>query len=232
MIDFDEINTEKIRFERKFVTNQTCLLEVEEIIKINPSMFSEIFYKRRVNNIYLDSYDMSNYSRNVEGYSKRLKIRIRWYGKIFGKVERPILELKTKSGELGKKLSFPLKSFVLNDFFSKERLQEEIFEKSNLPRGILELLKLSQLSILNTYERKYFLSSNKKYRVTIDNNLQFFDIKSSNNIFKNKILDKEKIIVEIKYDKEYDKEVSRITQHMPFRLTKVSKYILGVDCFI
>ena len=128
-----------------------------------------------------------------------------------------------------KKLSFPLKSFVFDKKFSSEILKKEIFEESNLPGWLKETLKLTNPSLLNCYKRKYFLSCNKKYRATLDHDLVFFLIKDKNNFFGQKIKDIQNVILEIKYNGKEDKQISHITQSFPFRLTKNSKYVSGID---
>lgn len=217
------------RYERKFIIKNLKVFDIEKSIKFHPAIFSEIFYKRRVNNIYLDTNGMENYQDNINGHPKRLKIRIRWYNNTFGAIERPVLELKIRENHLGSKLSFPLISFVFDKNFSREFLEKEVFLKSKLPDWLIEKLKSYQPCILNSYLRKYFRSSDKKYRITLDNELLFFKIAGSNNSFKDKREDKETVIMELKYNRENDDWSSNITQHFPFNLTKSSKYISGVD---
>ncbi|MFC1682222.1 VTC domain-containing protein [Nanoarchaeota archaeon] len=219
---------EENRYERKFLVSNSSQQEVERIIKYNPAFFSEIFYKRRVNNLYLDSEEKHNYFDNVDGNVQRLKIRIRWYGNLFGFIENPILELKIKNGEVGRKIAFPLKSFSLNEDFSKESLWK-IFDKSSLPSDIKEILRACIPSLLNSYQRKYFISYNKKYRITLDDDLIFFEIKSQGNFFNYKREEKDIVILELKYNLDNDLNAQNITQYFPFRLTKSSKYVSGVD---
>ncbi len=217
-----------LRYERKFIISELNYQEIEFLIKHNPAMFSEIFYERRVNNIYLDSIDLKNYKGNLSGNSNRLKIRIRWYGKLFGIIKNPVLELKLKNNELGKKLSFKLKAFVLDKKISLNSLKK-IFLDSNLPKWLNEKLKLYHLALLNSYKRKYFSSADKKHRITIDKDLLFIKIKDNNNSFNSRIIDKEKYILEIKYSLKDYKTTSRITECLPFRLTACSKYVQGID---
>ena len=96
--DIDELKN--FRYEKKFVINEMSLLEIEHLIKFSPQVFSEIFNERRVNNIYLDSLELENYYENIVGNSERIKIRIRWYGKTFGFVFKPVLEIKIKNNDL------------------------------------------------------------------------------------------------------------------------------------
>jgi len=225
----NNLSLKKFRYERKFMISELDFQSIEHLIKHNPAMFLERFTERRVNNLYFDSVDFRNYHEKVAGISERLKIRIRWYGKLFGLIKNPVLEIKIKKGELNHKVSFKLKSFILDESFSSELLQKKVFEKSKLPDLIVEMLRLSRPILSNSYKRKYFQSTNKKYRITLDKNLVFFKIKNKNNNFNEKFLDRDNQILEIKYSEDCDDGVSEITKHFPFRLTATSKYIYGVD---
>jgi len=216
------------RYEKKFVTEDLNESEIRHLIRLNPAVFSEIFHERVVNNIYLDSIDLENYSENVAGNTQRMKIRVRWYGSTFGIIRNPVLELKIKNNELGKKLSFPLKGFVLGPDFSFDKLQE-VFLQSKLPEWLVEKLKFFQPSLLNSYERKYFISADKKFRITLDKDQVFYKIKKRDNSFIEKRVCPETFVLEIKYSvKDYDR-IYKITDNLPFRLTANSKYVFGID---
>ena len=91
-------NSELFRYERKFKISEIDRNYVETLVKYHPAMFSEIFHERIVNNIYFDTLNMDYYYDNKSGSSKRMKVRIRWYGNQFGLIEKPVLELKIKDG--------------------------------------------------------------------------------------------------------------------------------------
>jgi len=219
---------ERLRYEKKFIISNLNFHEIQDLVKCNPFIFKEIFYERNVNNIYFDSLDLKNYRENINGDSQRIKIRIRWYGKIFGEIKKPVLELKIKKNELGDKLSFPLKPFNLDKKFSNERLQD-IFRKSNLPGWLIEKLKFYSPSLLNSYKRRYFMSANKKYRITLDRDLFFCKIRNKNNSFNHKETNRTDCILELKYNSKNYLSAHNITQHFPFRLTASSKYVCGID---
>jgi SPX domain protein involved in polyphosphate accumulation len=223
------IVAKNFRYERKFIVNTLESNEIEYLVKHHPAMFSEIFYERRVNNLYFDSFNLKSYRDNLAGNPQRFKIRIRWYGKILGFISNPVLEIKIKNNLLGQKLSFKLKPFILDKNFSYEILQKRIFQKSGLPSWVLELLKTSQPILLNSYKRKYFLSANKKYRITIDKDFLFFKMGIKNNNFNEKIMEKNINILELKYSRDYDIFAQNITKHFPFRLSAASKYVFGVN---
>lgn len=217
------------RYERKFtVPNEFSLNTIEQFIKRNKALFREVFHLRQVNNIYFDTVGYNDYLDNVLGVSDRKKIRIRWYGVTFGEIKKPVLEIKIKKGIVGDKWSYKLKPFVLDNNFDNDMIQN-IFSASELPLPILESVKMVSPTLLNSYVRKYFLSSNNKFRVTLDYKLLYYKIhKRFNNFNFIPTTDSNKI-VELKYGLSDDKIANTISTQFPFRLIKNSKYINGVN---
>src|SRR3989338_3942059 len=86
------------RYERKFIIEKTC--NPEFLVKHHPANFIKQHNLRQINNIYFDTPNYSSYTDNKEGNPQREKIRIRWYGEPFGKINNPILEIKQKQGEI------------------------------------------------------------------------------------------------------------------------------------
>ena len=119
------------RYERKFLISELTREEVQSLIKSHTVMFREIYHPRYVNNIYFDTFDMGSYFDNVNGAFNRVKVRIRWYGDLFGPIKKPILEFKIKKGLLGTKISNPLCPFFLNENFNSHVLTG-VFEKSDI----------------------------------------------------------------------------------------------------
>lgn len=217
------------RFERKFtIPIHRSVKSLVRIIKENRTFFREVFQQRKINNIYFDTVGYNDYFDNVLGVSDRKKIRIRWYGEMFGKIEKPILEIKIKKGLVGDKWSYKLKPFILDNNFLSDDIQK-VFLISNLPLPILESLKMVFPSLLNSYQRRYFLSADKKFRATLDFELQYHKIENRFNNFNLKpSLDPNKI-VELKYKLEHDNLANKVTTQFPFRLNKNSKYVNGIN---
>ena len=216
------------RYERKYFITQITGKDIDSIVKLHPAIFSEIFHERSVNNIYFDTPELNNYFDNIDGNMYRVKSRIRWYGRTFGVIEKPVLELKIKNGLLGRKVSYSLDTFKLDGHFNMQKIVQ-IIQNTNIPEIVTIGIKSSQPTLLNKYNRKYFLSADKRYRITIDTNQVFYRIGSQNNFFLNKIKNDLNVILELKYNIDADDDVNRITEHFPFRLTKSSKYISGVE---
>jgi hypothetical protein len=217
------------RYERKFtVPDKFTLKAVEQIIKRNKTLFREVFHIRQVNNIYFDTIGYNDYFDNVLGVSDRKKIRIRWYGDTFGEIKKPVLEIKIKKGLVGDKWSYKLKSFVLDNDFNNDKIQN-IFKDSNLPLPILESAKMVTPTLLNSYSRKYFLSADNKFRVTLDFKLLYHKIGKRFNNFNFAPVSDENKIIELKYGLLDDTAANAISTQFPFRLNKNSKYVNGVN---
>lgn len=229
MID-DILNPINFRYERKSLIAGINRYEIESIIKTHPAIFMETYPKRYVNNIYFDTNSMSHYFDNIDGIGKRLKVRIRWYGDLFGFINKNALELKIKKNLLGGKKSYPLNSFYFDNNYSF-KLQQEIFIKSGLPDGLIEYLKSLHFALLNRYCRKYFVSADHKFRITIDFGMEYYKLNPANNLFNEKVVDYENTILELKYSDKDDNLANYITNHFPFRITKNSKYVTGIENF-
>lgn len=216
------------RYERKFFISELSKYEIEAIVKMHPAIFDEIYYERNINNIYFDSHDMANYFDNVDGNSKRIKYRIRWYGKLLGDIQEPVLEVKIKQGQLGGKLHYPLDSFCLDKELTSDKMKE-IISNAKIPGELKCSLMSLNYTLLNRYTRKYYQSRDKKYRITIDSNMKYVQLSQLHNTYLNELLDYLHIVLELKYDEDDDEGASVITNHFRFRMTKSSKYVTGIE---
>ncbi len=227
--NYTELKT--YRYERKFVAAQTSRLAAESVIKQNQAFFVPAFYPRKVNNIYFDTPGLDCYFDNLFGNGHRWKTRIRWYGSVFGKVDSPVLEFKIKKGFVGTKKSFRLPSFEIDKQNFDATILRPVFAKADLPEEIRERLINLQPVLLNSYKRSYFTSLNNKFRVTVDDGLEYYNLRSTWNSFPHKFEEHLKTVVELKYDQEWDAEAEIITNQFPFRLDKNSKFVAGMSYF-
>jgi hypothetical protein len=216
------------RYERKFFVDQLDTRQVIAQIKRHPAMFSEIYPPRYINNIYLDSPLMENYFDNVGGIRERRKARIRWYQRLFRYVDAPLLEFKIKSGLMGTKAQYPFPEFPFGEGFS-ERFLKGLIRGSDLPQNIKSQLLSVEPVLLNRYLRWYFATPDGKFRLTVDSGLTYYHLNKFNNRFLYKQVDYQDIVVELKYQSEYDPQAGRITAGFPFRMTRSSKYVQGIE---
>jgi hypothetical protein len=214
-----------MRYERKFVILDVGVAEMEAVIRFHPAVFSEIYHPRVVNNIYFDTPSLEHYHANVRGIAQRVKCRIRWYGKSVGPIGRPTLELKRKQGLLGSKESHPLQPFELDDRFDARH----VLEKSDLPATLrCDLAPLHPI-LMNRYRRRYFLSHDRKYRLTLDSELVFRTVGPGVSRFPAWVPSDGRVVVELKFGVGGEDGASRIATRFPFRLTRSSKYVLGIE---
>lgn len=218
----------KFRFERKFFIGELDRFEVEAIVRAHPALFVERFPQRWVNNIYLDSPGLQNYFDNTAGIADRLKVRIRWYGDLIGAILQPVLEFKIKRGLLGTKSSFALAPLEVRPGFDDVTLRGCI-EASDLAPGVRDLVLAQQPALVNRYRRKYLESADGRVRLTLDWDREFLRIDSLRKTGLHVWADSETTIVELKYDPDFDWRAAEIANHFPFRLTKSSKYVQGLE---
>jgi len=224
---FPPFSEKDSRFERKYVVTEMHKAGVMQQIRMHPSAFSNLFQPRQINNIYLDSEEMSFFTDNVSGKGSRKKARIRWYGNLFGEIQNPVLEFKIREGMLGNKRSFSLSPFTLDESFNGQKLRE-VFHSSALPDWAKEVMLMLRPALLNTYQRCYFLSFDNKFRITLDDHLNYYRIGMQNGYFFEKY-SSDDLIVELKYKKEDDTAAIPVSNALPFRLSKSSKYVNGFE---
>ena len=227
-MNVEALDTSRYRYERKFIISELTRHEIEAVVKLHPAMFLEIYSPRYINNIYFDTPEMGNYFDNVDGLKDRAKPRIRWYGDLFGFIEKPVLEIKTKNNLVGKKESFPLLPFSINADLQLDAIRE-VFKKSNLPDALRLNLTGLECFLLNRYRRQYFQSADRRYRLTIDSEMVCYQIQPYSNTFLHKSVDFVNTVVELKYNPGENQSVDQITNHFPFRMTKNSKYVTGIE---
>jgi hypothetical protein len=211
------------RYERKFLVDQLDQHQAKALIRRHPSLFYEPYPPRYVNNFYLDTLEMDNYYDNVGGSGNRRKVRVRWYGDLFGQIREPILEFKIKQGMVGTKRHFAFPDFRVENGYCDEYLMEKIRD-SILPPEVKIILQDQDVVLLNRYFRHYDAN-----RVTLDTHMSFYRIGRLNNTFVHKQTDSRNIVVELKYEIEHDISAFKVSSFFPFRMTKSSKYVQGIE---
>ena len=208
-----------MRYERKYRIENASLSQVELVIRQNPACFQMAFPDRRINSIYLDDIAFNSLNENLAGISKRNKFRIRWYGDTLSEVKKPTLEIKIKNNFTNTKDFFKLPDFTLTPAFDCVQ-----FIETHIPNLQQRLFPVSIIQ----YLRSYYVSQNGKVRATIDRKLNYY-------LYQGRLLMQHSpaidhgIILEIKYDKDYDDQMQPIFQMIPFRLTKNSKYVSSIN---
>ncbi len=222
---------EDARYERKFGLDNLSAFGAEQIILNHQACFKEIYRERYINNIYFDTQNLTFYYDNISGKSQRKKYRIRWYNDLLGNIENPVLEIKIKSGLLGTKKSYPLSSFCLEAGISTEDVVKRSLLNSQLPDIVKQETAVLFPVLINRYKRKYFSDFTKRFRITIDSGLEYFNISGKSLSLLHCFKDFNNTVIELKYQKDYNDFAANISEQFPFRMTKNSKYVNGIEKF-
>jgi SPX domain protein involved in polyphosphate accumulation len=220
------------RYERKFLIEEIeemTFHQVMAIIRLHPQMFYAPYPARYVNNVYLDTADLECYYDNVCGNARRRKVRVRWYGEREGPVARPVLEFKIREGQVGEKHSYPLNGFLLDTGFGDRTLQR-VAADSDIPRMVREELRTLQVTLLNRYYRHYFASRDGRFRVTVDTEMAFYRAHGAfGTSWAHRQVSWRDVVVELKYDVAQEPAAGRVASFFPFRMTRSSKYVQGIE---
>jgi len=219
---------DEFRYERKFLVEQLDVRQIEALIKLHPALFYEPYPPRYVNNLYLDTPDLSNYYDNIGGVEQRRKVRVRWYGDLFARVARPALEFKIKSGLVGSKRIYPFAPFILDDAFD-HHYYHDLVRRTELAGQLRPYMQQLSVVLCNRYYRRYFATRDHRFRLTVDVGMSFFRVTKSRNRFRPRYVDRKTVIVELKYRQPLEMIADRVSGFFPFTVAKNSKYVTGID---
>ncbi|MHB8523613.1 MAG: polyphosphate polymerase domain-containing protein [Limisphaerales bacterium] len=217
-----------LRYEWKFIADGLTLTEVLAMVRRHPSAFHETYPARVVNNIYLDSPSHHDYQDHISGAANRTKTRVRWYGPPTGPIERPVLERKFKRGEVSGKEFHALPALSLNGG-SVQPLLKTAFNRAVFPEMLRSVLRCLHPSLFNRYRRYYFLSRDGRFRLTVDSELQFANAGAPSGSGAFLPLHTPVVIIELKFAPELAEQAGPVTHALRFRLTRCSKYVLGIQ---
>ncbi len=215
------------RYERKFVLGPADAAALPALLRSHPAAFSECHPPRRVNSVYFDSPYLDAYRANVDGDGRRRKIRIRWYGDTFGEVRQPVLEYKERQGQVGTKRSLRLAPLVLAPGLAGRDLAGAATGPQAPPAVRRDFACLAP-SLLNHYRRRYFLSADGRFRLTVDRDLVFHRVTTGANSFRCRRRDDRHTVLELKYALDDDDRAAAIANLLPGRLARHSKYVKGI----
>ena len=153
------------------------------------------------------------------GIANRDKFRVRWYGWKPFEVIKPKLEIKHRRNNVGAKTIYNV------DTFSFDNLKP-ISKQVNKLSGTFAFL---QPALQNSYRRAYFGTRDNKFRITLDWNLSYASLMTCRKLRKHQQFEHNVFILEVKYEQEIEEEADRISQFFPFRSTKNSKYVSGIE---
>jgi hypothetical protein len=149
----------------------------------NSRGFVEIYEERKVSSIYFDNLSNSNLTDSLDGVSKRIKTRVRWYSND----DRVQQENKIKINNLG---------FKEVEYLNLSGSVLESIVNDNCDFYLIFDYPLCPVSYVS-YSRRYFFNNLSDTRITFDYNLEAKDFET----FTQRQLDS-MFVIEVKYSKE------------------------------
>jgi len=139
-----------------------------------------------------------------------------------------VLEQKCKRGQVGTKHSARLARFEFGKQTSAREVQGWL-EASSIPERLRHEVRQAEPTLVNHYRRQYFRSANRHVRLTIDSDLAFFRFQRFTNHFLARVVAPPLVVVELKYSDTASEEAAAVANHLPFRMTRLSKYVFGIN---
>lgn len=214
------------RHEVKLILPITYLHRVAVWLRTHDLHFSPLFTPRWVNSIYFDTEEFASFHEAVEGDSRRMKVRLRWYGSAEC-FEESVLELKCKIGSLGWKRGTPIAERIdlVNDTW------REIVKRIRFALPVQQRLVFEQAprpAMINRYYRSYFLSADRSVRITVDDRMAFWPqcLGRRPNLRRTRRFHCHAVI---EFKAQHDKAavLSDAVRSLQGRISKHSKYVVG-----
>lgn len=218
------------RFENKYLINSLQIEELKHrlspVVKLDPILGERQFYSIR--SLYFDDNSDTCLNQVINGVSKRVKYRIRFYN---FNLEYIVLEKKYKINNMTKKLSCELTKEQVLDIINNRNLN---ISKDN-PKLLNEFyLKLRcdgfKPKIIIDYDRIPFVYDAGTVRITVDHNVSCsYDIKGffNKNILRIPLMEKGYSILEVKYTGFMPDFIRYCIQIKGLELSSYSKYMNG-----
>lgn len=214
------------RYEKKFTLISSNIDEVYERYFSNLYPIEEIHTERKVNSIYFDNVNFDVYNDSISGVKDRIKTRVRWYGA--DNIVDPQLEFKLKNGDVGFKEIYPLKKIDINQPINRKMFDSNFRISALIKKHYIYLSQMNPI-LFCAYKRKYFISKDKKTRITIDKDLEYSPVNQVSNINSQKLKLGNIIIIELKSSiKDYE-NFSNSGQYIKSNQTRFSKYTFGIE---
>ncbi len=215
------------RYERKYPQEVYSAAEVKLFVRQHPALFIEAHPERWVNSLYYDTPSLGGLADSVNGLRDRVKMRVRWYGALTRQVESPVMEFKRKRGRLGSKDRYTLAPLDFRNSIAP--LPEELAGDPPLPIDVRAALRLLVPASLTRYRRLYYLSADRRFRLTLDADLAFYRVRPASrrlvrlpNTFRG-------TVIEVKYGAGDDEAARPVLEALPFRWSRFSKYCAAFE---
>jgi len=162
------------RYEIKLVCEEAAHADVLAGLRLLPSALRTPYPARLVQSIYFDTHERDALEDNRAGMSQRQKLRLRWYGAATTAV-RAQMECKWRSNDVRGKDVCALSEPV--DVAGRTRVDFRRGLVQKLPPAWRERLCRREVAQWVRYRRDYLATADGRLRVTLDRDLQAFDLR-------------------------------------------------------
>jgi hypothetical protein len=215
------------RFERKYPLTAAELRDFRWWHRTHGRDFARTYDDRTIHNVYFDSPDWERHGDNLSGTSSRTKCRLRWYGELEA-AETVVFEAKHRRNAVGHKDQHALTATDLGlADLPLARLYERL--RPLLPGELrLELDQGHRPALYNRYRREYYATPSG-IRMTVDTGIAYAPVQGGSLRNLRPMPSAAPTVVELKYSSDRRAEAEVALRRLPFRATRSSKYVIGVD---
>ena len=218
---------EQLRHEVKFVTYAGEYAMLRNWLRTHNAGFRQAYPRRRINNVYFDTWNYRAWSENLAGISRRKKVRYRWYGDSLAP-QPGQLEIKHRRNQLGWKQRYPVAMRVWAENWNWQDVRMALLEQ--LPPGARFWLDQNpQTVFINRYDRDYFVSGDGRIRATLDTGQRAFDqrLRQTPNLQRAAIM-QDTVVLELKFSPQDRAFATDLLADVPMRIGRHSKYMNAV----
>lgn len=216
-----------LRFELKLVCEGQWLAHARSWIRLHRAGLRVAYPPRCVNSLYIDTLQMGNLQANLDGLGARRKVRWRWYGEDLSYAAQVYLELKERYGLVGAKRQSLLRCSLDMTRRWPEILSTVRAHAGDAWRAIL--LTVNQPVLLVRYRREYYVSADRKVRVTLDFEQAAYDQQLGlRPNLRVRLPISDLIVIEVKADRAHATRVQEIVADFPIPRSRNSKYAQGM----
>ena len=98
-----------------------------------------------------------------------------------------------------------------------------------LPEALSAQLRCLDPWLINQYQRHYFISADGRFRLTVDWDFRFGTALGPRTVMVRAGQGAPSVVLEVKYEVQHALDADLVTNSLPLRMTRCSKFILGVQ---
>lgn len=215
------------RFELKIAFPAPLMARVKSWLRLHPAAFRVAYPCRQINSLYFDTPDLTDLRANINGLPTRRKLRLRWYGQTPLVAENPALELKLKDNLLGRKPRHQL-ALSLNLQQPWSRILPDLIAAA--PPVWAESLRYSSTpTLINHYQRCYWVAATADIRATLDTHITYYDQRQTPRPNLGRAEARPQLcVLEIKGPADQTARIEQIMAAFPLPRSRHSKYAIGL----